>query len=105
MTVVTVKILPPSSADLPSPDFDNAFCNELSAGDGNSRGDDRKGKRVTVAFKDERERVRRFVRAIPRDRVTTRRAETERNLSRFCASLSGIFQETNYRRFSWIFHS
>lgn len=87
MTVVTVKILLPNSSDLLSPDFDNAFCNALSAGDGNLSGDSRNAKRVTIAFKDEWERVRRFVRAIPRDRVTTRRAETERNLSRFCASL------------------
>lgn len=65
MTVVTVKILYLNFTDLPSPDFDKAFCNALSAGDGNSFGDDKKSKWVTVDLR----RVSRFERGFTRDRV------------------------------------
>ncbi len=66
VTVVTVKIYPLNSTDLPAPKFHKAFYNAESAGDGNLRGDDSNAKRVTVDLQG----VRRFVQGFQPSRVT-----------------------------------
>ena len=79
VTVVTVKISPSDFADLPAPDFNKAFCNTLSAGDGNFRGDGKSLERVTVDWAD----FGRFERGSEQNRVTTRPTRLKQNLSRF----------------------